>query len=432
MKTRENENRKTLAHLIRSGKTVAEATAELKRHRSWGYKWWRRFQERENWEDLQDRSRKPKSQPNKLPLKIRESIRRIRSELEAEANDTKKLGYIGAPAIRGRMRSAGIKKLPSISSIERELRAAGMLSVRKQTAPEKINYPHLHPSKAHELIQIDILPRYLTGGEAIACFNAIDVVSRYPSGQQYASRSARNAAGFLWATWQVHGLPCYQQVDNEGCFSGGVTHPGVLGQVLRLALFAGVQLVFSPYYHPESNGTVERFHQDYAAFVWKKERLSDLSDVRRRSALFYRNYRASRHHSKLQGSSPNQVHRLANNFRHIPSDFRLPAQLPLTTGKVHFIRAVDEQKQIRILNLPWDVHKAEPHQGVWATLNFEPSRATLSIFDAAPDAARRLRLDSHPFPLKEKVVPLDKVFQTKNDFFSKSLAKIVSNLSSMS
>jgi len=58
-------------------------------------------------------------------------------------------------------------------------------------------------------------------------------------------------------------VPDYTQLDNEGCFSGGFTHPGVLGKVLRLWLMVGTELVFSPLRHPESNGCVERFHQDY-------------------------------------------------------------------------------------------------------------------------------------------------------------------------
>jgi len=35
-------------------------------------------------------------------------------------------------------------------------------------------------------------------------------------------------------------LPDYTQVDNESCFSGGFTHPGVLGKVLRLGLMVGM------------------------------------------------------------------------------------------------------------------------------------------------------------------------------------------------
>jgi hypothetical protein len=238
--------------------------------------------------------------------------------------------------------------------------------------------------------------------------------------------------------WQAQGLPDYQQLDNEGCFSGGFTHPGVLGKVVRLGLLVGTQLVFSPFYHPESNGTVERFHQDYAKFVWKKEVLADLSSVRQRSALFFRNYRASRHHSQLQGDSPIERH-LAQPKRTIPAGFRLPNSLPLTAGQVHFMRAVDEQRQVKVLNLKWDVPKAQPSQGVWVTLNLTPAGATLTVFDAAPDAAKRTRLAKHPFPLKEKVVPLQEAFHPKRQqlprwysLATRTIGYLVYRLSTMS
>lgn len=395
-------------HLVRSGRGVAEAARAVGRCRAWGHKWWNRFKQEEDWEALRDHSRAPRRQPKKLPAAVGQAIRRARSELEAEAQQAERLGYIGAAAIRARLEQEHVQPLPSISSIERELRRAGMTRPRRKSK-DAVKYPHLHPTRPHELIQADILPRSLSGGTSVACFNAIDVFSRYPSGRQYEHRTAQNAADFLWSTWQEQGLPTYQQVDNEGCFSGGHTHPGVIGQVIRLALLAGVQLVFSPLYHPESNGFVERFHQDYAAFVWK-EHLSGLPAVRQRSALFFRLYRTSRHQRQLQGHSPLECQRSVQP-RRIPAGFSRPKKLPLTAGQVHFIREVDDQRRVKVLNMLWDVPKAQPHQGVWVTLHLTPQGATLSVFDLAPDASSRTCLAKHPFPLKEKVVPLDEAFK---------------------
>lgn len=192
------------------------------------------------------------------------------------------------------------------------------------------------------------------------------MVSRYPSGRQYTRRTAKNACEFLWSVWQEQGIPVYQQVDNESCFSSGFTHAGVLGQVVRLALLVGTQLVFSPFYHPESNGSVERFHQDYVHFVWQKALLPDLPAVRRRSALFYHHYPISCHHSQLQGRSPKECH-LAVPGRKIPSGFRLPKRSPLTAGQVHFIRT------IRTMISPWNVGCIIMH-GVSRALLYRVSR----------------------------------------------------------
>jgi len=280
-----------------------------------------------------------------------------------------------------------------------------------QKSPEaKVLYPHLAPSQPQQLIQVDIVPHYLPGGSKVACFNALDVVSHYPTGQQFATRSASDALTFLTHLWQTVGIPDYTQTDNESCFSGGFTHPGVLGQVLRLALLVGTELLFSPTYHPESNGTVERFHQDYNRFVWKKFELTDLSTVQRHSATFFEAYRHSEHSQTLHGSSPAQLH-TATPYRLLPFDFQRPDPLPLTTGQVHFMRLVQPTQQITVLNLAWAVPHAQPGQGVWATLGLTPQAAVLRVFDAAPDATKRFCLVEHPFPLKEPVLPLQACFQ---------------------
>lgn len=397
--------RRTAIHLLRSGKTAAEVAQEVKRSLAWVYKWRERYFEADDWEALVDRSRAPKHVPKRLPVRIRQAVRAVRSELEAEAAEPGKLSYIGAHAIQGRLRQKRMAPLPSISSIEREVRAAGMTRSRKPKEPQQVVYPHLCPIQPHQLVQVDIVPRYLPGGPCVSCFNAIDVVSRYPTGQQYTTKSAGDAVQFLLQVWRDLGVPGYTQVDNESCFSGGFTHPGVLGKVLRLGLMVGTELVYSPIRHPESNGYVERFHQDYTQNVWDKIDLLDLAAVRKHSPLFFDAYRHSRHHAALQGRSPQEMHSISP-VRHLPADFRAPAKLPLTVGKVHFIRSVSQAGQIRILNQQWEVSAAKPDQGVWATLQLSPSGARLRIYDAAPDAQRRTCLAEYPFPLKEPVQPL--------------------------
>lgn len=403
--------RRTAIHLLRSGKTVGEVAQEVGRSEAWVYKWRKRFYEAGgNWRALEDRSRAPHHPPKKLPGIIRQKIRMVRSELEAEAAKPGKLSYIGAHAIRGCLRKQRIKPLPSITSIERELRAAGMTKPRNSQQSDKIEYPHVQAREPHQLVQVDIVPRYLPGGPCVACFNAIDVVSRWPTGRQYLSKRSMDAINFLLEVWRDLGIPTYTQVDNESCFSGGFTHPGVLGKVLRLALLVGTELVFSPIRHPESNGYVERFHQDYTKNVWDKIDLPDLNAVHRHSPRFFDAYRQSLHHSALGGYAPQEMHKLGRT-RKLPVNFTPPTKLPLTVGKVHFIRRVSQDRQIMVLNLKWNLPSTQPDQGVWATLQFTPQGAKLHIFDAAPDAKRRSCLAVYPFPIKEPVCQLDPQFQ---------------------
>ena len=407
----DQEDRKALIHLLNSGKKPREAAQELGRSRGWAYKWKERF-EQEGWAGLQAHSRVPQHIARKTPAEICQEILHIRSELESEAENKDSLSYIGADAIYGRLRLRGIESPPAVSTIERILRQAGRTKPRLAQAEKGVVYPHLKPNTVHQLTQVDIVPHYLTGGESIACFNSIDVVSRYPAGKQYANKRSKDAMDFLLHSWRELGLSDYLQMDNESCFSGGYKHPGVIGKVVRLALYVGVQPVFSPIYHPESNAFVERFHQDYSDFVWKKEHLEDLADVHKRSALFYPSYRNSHHHSALGGHSPLEIHR-AVPARKLPLGFSPPNPLPITAGQVHFLRAVDDKYNVLILNKVWSAGLGQPGQGVWATLSLKLGGASLRIYDAAPDAQKRRCLAEHPFPLKEPVLPLLPQFDPK-------------------
>lgn len=401
-------DRKALIHLLNSGQKLREAARLLGRSLSWAYKWKTRY-EQDGWRGLEAWSCVPKHIPRRSSEEVRRKILHLRSELEAEAANKDCLGYIGADAIYGRLRMCGLDPVPAVSTIERLLRQAGRTKPRLPKAEKAGVYPHLKPTAAHQLTQVDIVPHYLTGGQSIACFNSIDVVSRYPAGQPFAHKRSGEAMAFILHTWRELGLSEYLQMDNESCFSGGAKHLGVIGKVVRLALYVGVQPVFSPFYHPESNAFVERFHQEYSAFVWKKAHLENLAAVRQRSALFFPNYRTSHHHAALAGQSPLEVHRTWP-VRKLPFGFTLPNPLPITAGQLHFLRAVDEKCSLRILNKDWSAGLGVPAQGVWATLTLKPSGATLRIYDAAPDAPKRRCLAEHPFALKEPVVLLQPQF----------------------
>ena len=402
--------RQTMIHLLRSGHSPAEVATILDRSVAWVYKWQQRYYERQAWEDLQERSRAPQRRPSQIRAEVRQAICQARSELEAEAADPGKLSYIGAAAVQARLRRMKIKPIPSHRTIERVLKAAGMLRPHPSRSKAEVEYPHLQPQQPHQLIQVDIVTHFLPGGACVACFNAVDVISHYPTGQQFSSRRSEDAANFLLYLWQELGIPAYTQVDNEACFSGGFTHAGVLGKVVRLALLVGTELLFSPLRHPESNGTVERFHQDYNHHIWAKLELPDLTAVQQHSPDFFEAYRHSEHILALAGRCPAQVH-FEQPYQPLPPDYQLAKQLPLTAGKVHFMRLVKPDHKISVLNLEWDVPQAQPGQGVWATLELSTQEAKLRVYDAAPDAAQRTCLAEYPFPLKEPVQPLAEEFQ---------------------
>jgi len=397
--------REQAIHLLRAGLETTAVAAQLERSPQWVRKCWRRFQA-EGWAGLADRSRAPHQHGRRTSEEMCQLVRKARSELEAEAKRGSGLKYIGGIAVRTRLKAQRVIPLPSVRTIERILREAKMTQVR-QPQP-KIAYPHLRPARPGELCQVDHIPRYLQGGKKVYCFNAIDVVSRYPTGQVKDDRRAKTAADFLVHVWQTIGLSTYTQVDNEACFSGGFTHSYVLGQCVRLALIVGSELVFSPVRHPQSNAYVERFHQDYQKHVWEDTYLANPKAVQSQAEHFFDLYRHSSHHSALQGQTPDERHSQASLTPLLPSFTRPPGKLPLYAGRVHFIRRVDPDGTVSILNVKWPLPNPDFTAGVWATLEINPQGATLSIYDQAPDVAARKRLAVYPFPLSEPVLEHEK------------------------
>jgi putative transposase len=396
------EDRRAFIILRQAGMTQKEVAAHLGRSERWVRKWEHRVQV-EGRAGLYEKSRAPHKVKHETAPEVREAIIQARKELEKGCVPGQRLKYIGGPAIRTVLKGRGCHPLPSVPTIERVVREAGLTRPKKKPEVIQVNYPHLTPSKAHQLIQVDIVPHYLKGGAKIACFNAIDVYSRYPTGQAFEQRRSVDAEQFMIHTWQTIGIPQYTQVDNEGCFSGGATHPYVLGRVVRLALAVGTELIFSPTYHPKSNGYVERFHQDYNQHVWEDTYLPHLEGVNAQADLFFQDYRNSGHHSCLSGRTPKDVH-YEQRPRLLRPDFEpVATKRPLTAGKVHFIRAVQQDKTVRVLNVDWPV-STTPESGVWVTLNIQTDSAQLEIYDKAPDQADRICLNTHSFPLTEAVV----------------------------
>ncbi|RMD66670.1 hypothetical protein D6833_01200 [Candidatus Parcubacteria bacterium] len=191
----------------------------------------------------------------------------------------------------------------------------------------------------------------------------------------------------------------------------------MFGKVVRLALQVGIELVFSPNRHPESNGFVERFHQDYNRHVWENTYLADLSAVQQRAAEFFALYR-QRPHSRLQEQSPAAVH--GQPGRTAATIQPASSKRPLYEGKMHFMRKVRDDHTVSVLNVSWAVPHAKPGQGMWATLIIRKRGTKLLIFDAAPDAPHRKRLGAHPFPLSKPVLPRpEKPPQRPSSFLSR-------------
>ena len=388
----------TAIHLLRAGHLTTAVAEQLGRSPRWVGKWRQRY-EQAGWAGLQERQCAPRPHGLLFSPAVRQLVIQARSELEAEAawGSSTSAGGRCVPSCG----AARVEALPSVPTIERILHSAD-LTCRPQPAEPRSRSPHVQPTAPHQLGQISIAPHYLTGGQKVACFNSLDVVSGFPTGQACAQARAQDAAAFCSHFWQTVGIPTYTQVDNQDCFSGGHQHPHVGGPVVRLALTVGTKLVFSPVYHPESNGYVERFHQDYDRHVWQDTYLAHLPAIQSEADRFFANYRQSRHHAALAERTPHEVHHITAP-RPLPATFQAPTKRPAADGRGRVRRSAR-----------WHDHRVECQlagaarrsaQRCVGHTRTDSDRCHVGHLDAAPDVAERTCLVRHPFPLQKAVQP---------------------------
>jgi putative transposase len=210
--------------------------------------------------------------------------------------------------------------------------------------------------------------------------------------------------------WQQLGLPDGLQLHNDAAFTGGSKVPRVFGAFVRLCLYVGIEPIFLPVGEPKRNRVVERLHGLWSQTFWRRHRFSSLTAVRRAAPHFLRFYTQRYHPPALYGATPGQAQQQATR-RHLTAEESalVPSELPLTAGRVHFLRLVTAQGQITLLNETWSVGKRLAGEYVWASSN--TTRRRLLIYHRRSAQARVRLVRTFRYRLYEQVEPLAPQFR---------------------
>jgi hypothetical protein len=82
----------------------------------------------------------------------------------------------------------------------------------------------------------------------------------------------------------------------------------------------------------------------------------------------------------------------------------LPEELPITEGRIHFIRRVKSDGKISLLGESWKVGKRFQDEYVWATVVTHKQR--LQIYYRKSERAKARLVKSYEYRIDEKVVGL--------------------------
>ena len=245
-------------------------------------------------------------------------------------------------------------------AIGRVLRAQGITGVNGTTASAAY-YPHPRPTATYMLHALDWISRRVQGGAYTFAFNVVDYETRDLAHFLAGDKRAATTRGVLLDSWGKIGLPDGLQLDNDAAFCGGYRVERVFGQIVRLCLYCGVEPIFIPFYEPERNELVERTNGLWVQAFWDRRRFRNLVHAQRCSPEFVTWYRHEYRPPALAGITAAQA--AAQRSRVMLSArqrVRIPNNLPVTAGRVHFIRQVDANGKIELLNETWHVDPVQP------------------------------------------------------------------------
>lgn len=320
--------RRLAIRLTIRGKRACEILKRIPRSRQWLYKWQRRF-EQYGWAGLANQSRQPDSSPQEYQQAARKVIINVRRKFMRN-----NVGLIGAQAIRAEIiKRRLLQATPCEATIKEWLKAAGLIE-KPAVAREKVYYPAPYWHEGCMLQAMDWTARYITGGEKVFAFHTIDAQTRALQQTIKADKTVTSVIEHVLEVWQNLGLPTFLQLDNDSAFNGGGKTCRRFGHFVRLALYFGIELIFTPPAEPKRNWLVESLNGLWAKSFWDRNKFRALGDVRRKSVKFIGWYRDTYLPPALNGLTPAQAQRTVKSLRLTKRQIlNLPAQLPITEGR---------------------------------------------------------------------------------------------------
>jgi putative transposase len=408
----DKENRDEIAYrrlavrLTIKGKRPCEILKQVPRSRQWLHKWQGRF-EHYGWAGLASRSRQPHHLPHQYASSAHTVVLRVRRRLQCTC-----VGLVGARPVRQEiLRARLLRPVPAVATIKRWLKAAG-LSQKVPPVPEKVYYPEPRLGENGVLHGMDWIARYLEGGEKVFVFHTLDAQTRVLGQTIRRDKTVASVLDHVLAVWQRVGLPDVLQLDNDSAFTGGGKAPRRFGVLVRLALYLGIELLFTPPAEPKRNGMVEGLNGLWAKSFWARNHCGSVAEVVRKSRQFTDWYAHVYCPPALEGLTPAQAQRAVKRQRLTPAQARvLPERLPITAGRLHFIRRVSAAGEISFLGERWKVSKRLAHEYVWATVITHAQR--LEIYHRRSERGETRLIKAYAYALPERVRRLRPEFRRR-------------------
>ncbi len=395
----ELQRRRQAIRLWLKGIPTHELLRRVQRSCAWLSKWLQRFQLHGR-RGLQSRSRQPRHRPGAYSRQIVRLIVQTRRRLARQ-----RVGLIGPRAIRRELRPLDLgPRTPSLTTIKRVLHAQGLSTPPANAPPAYCPAPEIILNGP--LHAIDWTCRYLERGPKVYALHTLNVRTRACTQTIAGDKRYGTLLTHVLHTWKTLGLPHFLQLDNDAVFNGGYKAPRIFGQFVRLCLVLGIELIFLPVAEPEHNGAIEQLNRLWSYAFFDKRHFNSIRHVQRARPEFVRWYLTGYAPPKLGEQTPQQAQRTEPRRCLTQRQIgQLPAVLPITAGRIHFIRRVAPDGTVSLFNETWPVNRRLAGRYVWATLTTHTRRLAI-WYQRSRDAEWRL-LKSFSYAIPQTVARLD-------------------------
>jgi transposase InsO family protein len=331
---------------------------------------------RQGLDGLEERSRRPRTSPQQMPVEVEERVVRLRKGLDDAGLDH------GATSIQWHLGRRGeVARVPSVATIHRILVRRGLVVPEPKKRP-KVTFRRFEAPAPNEMWQIDHTDWVIATG-MVKILNILDDHSRVAIRSRAVAEASTEEA---WTTFcqgaQRWGLPAGTLSDNGLCFSGKLRHIEVFFEAqLR---DAGVRPITSRPWHPQTAGKVERFQQTLKKWLRKRRRLhASIEELQAGLDEFTRIYNTERPHQGIGRQIPIERWRATP----VAGPARAPLAHPDRSTK-HLQVTVDDTGCVRADHLR--IHVGIEHQARSALVTVDKTRASVFING---DLVRHLELD---------------------------------------
>jgi putative transposase len=242
---------------------------------------------------LEPRSRRPRTSPAKLTDEIKQQALDVRAVLESCGLDH------GPISVWEKMRTMGLDAVPSIASLARIFRQAGVARAEPKKKPRSAWRRFVYPAP-NACWQLDATEYVLAGGRKCVIFQLIDDHSRYAVASVVAlAETTRAAIAVFDKAVAAHGVP--QRLLSDNGIALNPSRRGYPGQFVEHLASLGVEAITGKPYKPTTQGKNERFHQTLFRYLDKQPFASTLAELQAQVDTFDDIYNNERPHQGLPG-----------------------------------------------------------------------------------------------------------------------------------